>query len=488
MVGPRDEVAWLARPVAAVIATTTAVLAVLALRRDPDVMASHWLIAADLGVGLMFPLAGLLARGEVAHRLAFSSVGPAWLAGSVSGLFVEFHQAALLVALAAFPRMQWWLISLAVTMGVGVTVTAPGALATGLVFAAFAVVFLVVDFRSVLHERGFPVLAAVCLMGVLLHAHWLAMNSRVAEPLLYAGALSACAAGYVPASLAVVRRRRGFGSRALTGATGMDGLARLLRSAVRDPGLEITSDGKVLSDCVALTDPEVAGSVAEVVQLVMRHENLRLADAARIDALESARARLVSAVDDERARAGDELEQRVGVVLDTAVAELLERVPVVSSALGAARDEMHRLVAGLPPVDLGRVGLRRALQRLASLAPIAVELDIGESATPEVEAALFFVSCEALTNAIKHSGASRLRLRLHMTGNGIVYVASDDGRGGADLRGSGLTGLVDRVDAVGGTLEVVSPQGHGTTMTVRVSSDACRRNVGDVGADVISQD
>ena len=268
----------------------------------------------------------------------------------------------------------------------------------------------------------------------------------------------------------------------------MDGLARLLRTAVRDPELEITSDGRVLSHAAALTDSEVAGSVAEVVQVVMRHEDLRLADAARISALESARARLVSAVDDERARAGDELAQRVGVGLDTAISELLERVPVVSSALRAARDEMHRVVAGLPPVDLGRVGLKRALERLASVAPIAVELDIGESATPEVEAVLFFVSCEALTNAIKHSGASKLRLRLDMSGNGIVYVASDDGRGGADLRGSGLTGLVDRVDAVGGTLEIVSPRGLGTTITVRVSSDACRREIRDVGADVVGQD
>lgn len=476
------------RAAAAVIATTTAVLAVLAWRRDQDVMASPWLIAADLGVGLVFPLAGLLARGDVAVRLAFALVGPAWLAGSVSGWFVQFHQAVLLVALAAFPRMRWWLISLAVTVGIGVTVTTPGALATGLVFAAFAALFLLVDLRSVLHERGFPVLAALGLAGVLVHAHWLAVSSRVAEPWLYAGALAACAVGYVPASLAVVRRRRGFGRRALTGPTGMDGLAELLRAAVRDPGLEITSDGSVLSDCAALTDSEVAGSVAEVVQVVMRHEELRLADAARISAFESARGRLVSAVDDERARAGDELAQRVGVPLDSAISELLERVPVVSSALRAARDEMHRVVAGLPPVDLGRVGLKRALQRLASVAPIAVELDIGESTTPEVEAVLFFVSCEALTNAIKHSGASKLRLRLDMSGNGIVYVASDDGRGGADLRGSGLTGLADRVDAVGGTLEIVSPRGHGTTIMVRVSADAGRREIRDVGGDVVGQD
>ena len=469
----------------------TAVLAVLAWRRDQHVLANPWLSLTDLIVGLMFPLGALLARGGIAPGLAFAAVGPAWLAGSVSGWFVGLHQGVLLIALAVFPRVRRWLFALAAPVGVGVALAAPEALATGLLFAAFSGLFLVADLRDFFHERGFPVVAAAALAGVLVHAHWLAANSRTAVPLLYEGTLAVCAAGFVAASRGVARRRRDFAGRALTGAIGMEGLASLLGSAVGDPGLRLTPDGRALSDSVVLSDPEVADSVAEAIHVVLRHEQLRRDDIAHIAALESARARLVSAVDVERARAGEELERRVGVVLDAAVSELHEQAPEVTTALVAAKAEIDRVVAGLPPADLARMGLARALQRLAVVAPIAVEVDITESAPPEIEAALFFVSCEAQTNAIKHSGASRLRFRLETVGDSIVYEASDNGRGGADVHGSGLTGLADRIDAIGGTLAVVSPLGQGTTITVRVSSKAPRgenRDVGDVGCGVVGQD
>lgn len=462
----------------------TAVLAVLAWRRDEEVLASGWLSICDLGVGLVFPLAGALARGAAVPRLAFSSVGPAWLAGSVSGWFVGLHQGVLLVALAVFPRARPWLASLSLVAGVGVAVVAPEALVTGLTFAAFAVMFLVVDFREVIHERGFSVLAAAGLAGVLLHAHWLATSSRPAVPLLYEGALVACAVGYVPASRVVTRQRRGFGSRALTGSVGVEGLEGLLAATVRDPALRLTPEGRVLSRSAVLSDPDVADSVAQAVRIVVRHEQLRREDLAQVDALESARRRLVSAVDDERARVAQELEQRVGNVLDAAISELQEQAPEVSAALRATRAEIEQVVAGLPPGDLHEVGLRGALQRLAAVAPIALEVDIADTLPSDVEAALFFVSCEALTNAIKHSGASRLRFRLEVRGDYLEYTASDNGNGGADAGGSGLSGLVDRVDAIGGTLEIVSPPGRGTTMTVRVSSKARRRDVGDVRAGV----
>lgn len=481
--------AWgLTRSVAVLLAVLTAVLTVVAWRRDGEVLASGWLSVCDLGVGLMFPLAGAFARGAAIPRLAFSSVGPAWLAGSVSGWFVGLHQGVLLVALAVFPRARPWLASLSLAVGVGVAVAAPEALFTGLTFAAFAALFLLVDLREVIHERGFSVLAAAGLAGVLVHAHWLAAASRPAVPLLYEGALVACAAGFIPASVVVTRRRRGFGSQALTGSVGVEGLEGLLAAAVRDPGLRLAPDGRVLSASVVLSDRDVAESVAQAVRIVIRHEQLRREDLVQVDALESARTRLVSAVDDERARVAEELEQRVGNVLDAAMSTLRGRAPEVSAALRPTRAEIDRVVAGLPPGDLRRVGLRGAMQRLTAVSPLVLEVDIADSVAPDVEAALFFVSCEAISNAIKHSGASRLRFRLEVTGDGLVYTASDDGGGGADAGGSGLSGLVDRVDAVGGTLKVVSPPGRGTTITVRVSSKAPRRDVGNVRSGVVGQD
>jgi signal transduction histidine kinase len=100
--------------------------------------------------------------------------------------------------------------------------------------------------------------------------------------------------------------------------------------------------------------------------------------------------------------------------------------------------------------------------------PVKVEAPIGRVAA-SVEAAAYFVACEALTNAVKHASASKVALRA-VRENGALHVSvSDDGVGGAVARrGSGLTGLHDRVAAHGGTLEIVSPRGGGTRVEVAI--------------------
>ena len=105
-----------------------------------------------------------------------------------------------------------------------------------------------------------------------------------------------------------------------------------------------------------------------------------------------------------------------------------------------------------------------ALEALALRAPLEVEL----AAVPErrlaeqVEAAAYFVVAEALANAQKHAGASRVTVTARIDADRLLVAVYDDGAGGADPEGEGLRGLVDRVEALGGTLEVDSPAGQGT--------------------------
>ena len=131
--------------------------------------------------------------------------------------------------------------------------------------------------------------------------------------------------------------------------------------------------------------------------------------------------------------------------------------------VGAAIADMRQIAAGVRPARLDE-WLAAALRDLARTAPVPVEVDApSDRVSAGVEAAAYFVACEAVTNAVKHAHPSKVAVRA-LRENGTLYVTvSDDGVGGAVLRrGSGLAGLRDRVAAHGGTFEIVSPRGGGT--------------------------
>ena len=115
-------------------------------------------------------------------------------------------------------------------------------------------------------------------------------------------------------------------------------------------------------------------------------------------------------------------------------------------------------------------GLSAALPRLAARA--AIPVDVAVPATrfrPAIEAALYFVCAEALTNIAKHAQATRASIEIAAAGGVITAVVTDDGRGGADTRrGSGLRGLADRVEAFGGRLVLDSDEGAGTTVVATI--------------------
>jgi signal transduction histidine kinase len=90
------------------------------------------------------------------------------------------------------------------------------------------------------------------------------------------------------------------------------------------------------------------------------------------------------------------------------------------------------------------------------------------AASQEAETALFYVCCEALANAVKHAGATRVAIAVERKEDGVVATVTDDGRGGADPSGSGLVGLADRLAARNGRLRVDSPPGAGTRVTATI--------------------
>jgi signal transduction histidine kinase len=148
--------------------------------------------------------------------------------------------------------------------------------------------------------------------------------------------------------------------------------------------------------------------------------------------------------------------------------ELDTEIGLVADELDGVIENLREIARGIHPAILSEGGLGPALKTLARRAAIAVELEVAAiGRLPEpVEVAAYYVASEALTNATKHADASIVRLTAAASGGTVRVRVRDDGAGGADpLRGSGLTGLKDRVEALGGTFSVHSPPGAGTTLS-----------------------
>jgi signal transduction histidine kinase len=153
------------------------------------------------------------------------------------------------------------------------------------------------------------------------------------------------------------------------------------------------------------------------------------------------------------------------------VRELTVQLARTERGLAEALDELHEISRGIHPAIVSRGGVGPALRALAGRSAVPVELDLrAERRMPEpVAVAAYYVVSEALTNAAKHAHASVVHVELDAHDAIVQVEIRDDGVGGADPgHGSGLVGLSDRVEALGGTLEVASPAGCGTTLLIEI--------------------
>jgi signal transduction histidine kinase len=240
----------------------------------------------------------------------------------------------------------------------------------------------------------------------------------------------------------------------------------------------------LLHDPVLEHDAELVRSVCAAAGLALENERLHAELRARLVELGASRARLVEATDAERRRIERDLhdgtQQRL-VSIAMSLGLLETRLPTQETAarpivietrkaLAVALAELRELTHGINPPLLVERGLAAALDELCRRAALPTRLDVtlDRRLPDQVETAAYFTASEALTNAAKHSHGSEVRVTASDTGESLTIEVADDGIGGATTAGSGLRGLADRVEALGGRFTVSSPPGRGTTLRAEI--------------------
>jgi signal transduction histidine kinase len=258
-----------------------------------------------------------------------------------------------------------------------------------------------------------------------------------------------------------------------------------LRSGVAGP---VIVGGRIWGALVAISSdsrpppPGTEDRVAAFAQLV----SLAIENAETREELEASRARLVAAADEARRRIERDLhdgaQQRLlATALTLSLLDQKLGSDDATALLASARDELARglgelrdLARGLHPAVLTERGVVAAVRSLVQRAPLPVEFNaaVPSRLDATIEAAAYFVVSEALTNVGKYALAGSACVELEHTGGTLVVRIADDGIGGADeTAGTGLRGLADRVEALGGTLRVSSPRGAGTAITAELPAD-----------------
>ena len=253
----------------------------------------------------------------------------------------------------------------------------------------------------------------------------------------------------------------------------------------------IESDGKPVAalihdPAVDEEDPGLVSAVGSAARLALENERLQAEVRASLEEVRASRARILEAADAERKRLErdihDGAQQRL-VALGLAIrlardqaathgdTGLVTDLEGAATQLQQAMGELRELARGIHPAVLSRAGIGPALRVLVELSPIPVEItNVPAGRYPDaVEAGVYFVVSEALTNAAKHSGAQRLEVSVRRDGDNLRVDVRDDGAGGAKPSdGSGLVGMADRVAVLGGRIEVSSPSGAGTLVHAEI--------------------
>ncbi len=259
----------------------------------------------------------------------------------------------------------------------------------------------------------------------------------------------------------------------------------LHRSIVRPVRRAAAMAGRLAEGDLSARVPE--GGVGEIGVLQRGFNAMAASLQTSRNELAASRARIVSSADQARRRIErnlhDGIQQRlVSLLLELRAAaaavppqlpDTREELDTIAVGLAGAFDDLREISRGIHPAVLSEGGLVPALRALArhSTVPVTLAIDVPGRLPEAVEVGAYYVVSEALANTAKHARASTVRVDARMdprvAGGALVMSIADDGVGGADPGGgSGLIGLIDRVQALGGTMSVASPRGVGTTLRV----------------------
>jgi len=255
----------------------------------------------------------------------------------------------------------------------------------------------------------------------------------------------------------------------------------------------------LVHDVAVLDDPALVDSVAEAARIALSNVRLRADVQRRVADLAASRRRIVEAGDVQRRRLQQQLQASAGrhlagvsELVDLAVHEArtsddrgaADRLAAVREELEQARAGLRELAAGIHPALLTERGLGAALASLTERSPVPVRLAAPPERLPAlIETAVYFVCSEALANVAKHARATCADIRVALDGGLVTVSIADDGTGGADpSAGSGLRGVADRVEALGGRLVVHSPPAGGTELLVQIPAASAVQGPGAPGS------
>jgi signal transduction histidine kinase len=360
----------------------------------------------------------------------------------------------------------------AVTQGVTSLQTTPGGIyiAEGCIDITVPLAFLVAATQRTLLLRNITRLIAQISAGADIEAVRRALRGALDDPTLEIIDLSADSGAIDAAD------RSGDAPGEVTTWQADDRIVEFIRTEGGSPIAVVLAD-PALERYRSLFDAAVQTS-----GLALQNAQIQ-AQAARekLDQVRASRSRIIEATDAERRRIERDLHDGVQQHVLGLAAQLTAAVhrtedPAAHEAFLEARDGLREVLAklrdlahGIHPAVLTQGGLRPALEDVAERLPLPVQLTIPATRlSPAVEATAYYVACEALANAVKHANASSVTVTVQIAASELTMAIADDGVGGADSPGRGLSNIADRVGAFDGEVTVVSPAGAGTRLEVRI--------------------
>jgi signal transduction histidine kinase len=511
-------------------------LAIVSAWRSTDSLGPG-LAAADAVVGLVFVACGVVAsarRTESRTGLLMTSAGFAWLTGSLVPVALFWHRGPVIHLCLTFPtggvRRRVVAVSVVVAYADGlVRPLASNDLITLCVaaFVAVGAAGVFVGTSGPARRSGVVAMVSALAYAGALAAGTLARAADVASKdavllvydvvvvsiglVLWLGLLfGRWTEGTVADLVVALGERTGAGTlrdhlaRALgdprllvgywVGELGgyVDDVGRPVELPVAGEGRVVTELGDdqepvavLVHDAATTSDPQLIAAVAAAARIGVANVRLRAEIQGRLSEVAASRRRIVEAVDAQRRLLQRQMsagaQRRLDGVLRLVADARCEAVDAaefdeLEVEVRAAQAELRDFAQGIRPSALDVGGLAAAVSELAGRAPMPIELrcDVGR-VPPAVEAAVFFVCSEALANVAKHSRARRVWVAVGLRDGVLVASVADDGVGGADpMRGSGLRGLADRVDALGGRIDVEDRSSGGTVVTVAIPVDSRR--------------